>query len=295
MYINDFKIFQAVAEHNSFTKAAIATNTVQSNVTARIKFLEEHFNARLFERTSRKIELTTAGEQLLKVARELQLMLENAKASISGVAAPVKGLIKIGCIHTTAALRAPGLLQRFTADYPEMEFHLKTGTTASLIKDVLAYKLDGAFIAGTTADAALTVQPVVTEELCIVTSSMVTSIDQLKTSSKRLKLVVFSNGCSYRKRFETLLGDWENKRFTVIEVDTLEGIMNTVEAGIGITLLPFALIDKYYGYRDIRTFRLPKSFAKVPTVFIKRKDIPMSEGYRLFLKSIEDGYVGDIT
>lgn len=290
MHVNDLKIFQAVAEHNSFTKAAIANNTVQSNVTARVKFLEEYFNARLFERTSRKIELTPAGEQLLKVARELQLMLENAKASISGVANPVKGLIKIGCIHTTAALRAPGILQDFTSSYPEMEFHLKTGTTSSLVKDVLSYKLDGAFVAGITAHPQLNVQPVVTEELCIVTSSMTDSVDQLKSSSKRLKLVVFGNGCSYRKHFEMLLNDWENKRFTTIEVDTLEGIVNTVEAGIGVTLLPLALIEKYYSYRNLRTFRLPETFAKMQTVFIKRTDIPMSEGYNLFFKMIEKGY-----
>ena len=61
MQINDLLIFQAVAEHSSFSKAAAATHTVQSNVTARIKMLETEFNTTLFARTSRSIQMTDAG------------------------------------------------------------------------------------------------------------------------------------------------------------------------------------------------------------------------------------------
>ena len=61
MNTNDLKIFEAVAASGSFTKAAAAMFTVQSNVTARIKNLEEEFGTELFTRTSRKVELTPAG------------------------------------------------------------------------------------------------------------------------------------------------------------------------------------------------------------------------------------------
>ncbi|MFA6275740.1 MAG: LysR family transcriptional regulator [Pedobacter sp.] len=290
MQINDFVIFQAVAEYNSFTKAATITNTVQSNVTARIKYLEEQFNARLFNRTSRQIELTEAGLQLLKATKEIQVILDHARKSIGGKLTAVKGLIKIGCIHTTAALRAPGILKKFTEEYPQIEFRLKTGTSASLIKDVISYKLDGAFVAGNVNHHDLIVQEILSEELCIVTSTGITSINQLKKSVKPLRMIAFSDGCSYRKLFEDLLNEWPTKKFTILEQDTLEGIINTVEAGIGITLLPIALIEKYYSYRNLNTISLPKKFAQMKTVYVKRKDAPMSESYLLFYKMIEEGY-----
>jgi DNA-binding transcriptional LysR family regulator len=291
MQINDLKIFQAVAEHSSFTKAAAVTNTVQSNVTARIKYLEEYFDTRLFERTSRKIELTDAGSHLLKVAKEIRLLLENTKATLGGNNT-VADLIKIGCVHTTAALRAPGILKNFSDKYPQVEFRLKTGTSADLVKDVLSYKLDGAFVAGKVSNRELIVQPVLVEELGIITSSLITSIDQLKKTVKPLKLVVFNDGCSYRKHFEALLGKWHISRFAVAEMDTLEGIINTVEAGIGVTLLPVALIEKHYRYRNLHTFHLPKNFARVQTVFIRRKDLPVNKGYQLFFEMIGKGYTG---
>jgi len=290
MNLNDFVIFQAVAEHNSFTKAAAETNTVQSNVTARIKALEEYFKVRLFERTSRSIKLTDEGSQILKVAKEVQLLLENARVKVGGNA-PVRCLIKIGCIHTTAALRAPGIIKDFTDEYPHVEFRLKTGTSASLLKDVLSCKLDAAFVAGNVHVPELHVRPVITEELCMVTSAFITDAEQIMTSPKPLKLIVFSNGCSYRKHFENFLSSTLIKQFTAIEVDTLEGIINAVEEGVGITILPVALMVKYYNYRNLKTFPLPGHFARMQTSFIRRKDLTFSDSHQRFFNTIENGYL----
>jgi len=290
MQINDLIIFKSVAENNSFTKAAAATNTVQSNVTARVKFLESEFNTKLFDRTSRKMELTAAGIELLKTAKEILMLIDQTKTSIGGAATTIKGQIKIGCIHTTAALRAPGILHGFVEKYPDTEFKLNTGTTASLIKDVLAHKLDGAFVAGAINDERLIVKPILKEELGIVTSSFVHSIDDLKNMSKPVKLIVFGNGCSYRKHFEHIIEGWNTSRFSIIEHDTLEGILNSVEAGIGVTLLPVELIEKHYPYKSLRVFQLPDETSGVDTVFIKRKDAVMNQAYQMFFEMITASY-----
>src|SRR5215217_3170006 len=175
MQINDLLIFIAVAEHNSFSKAAAATHTVQSNVTARIKMLELEFNATLFARTSRSIQLTEAGAELLKTAKQVLLMIEQTKTAINGNEQSVKGVVRIGCIHTTAALRAPGIIQHFGESYPDVEFKLKTGTSAALVKEVLSCQLDGAFVAGHITNSHLSVQPILTERLVIITSSLIDS------------------------------------------------------------------------------------------------------------------------
>lgn len=290
MQINDLVIFQSVAEHGSFTKAAAANNTGQSNVTARIKSLEAEFNTRLFERTSRTITLTDAGTVLLKSAKEILLLLDNTKRTIAGADLPLKSLIKVGCIHTTAALRVPGILQAFGEDYPEVEFKIKTGTTSALVKEVLACQLDGAFVAGNLVDERLIVQPVLTEELGIVVSSLVTSYEQLKNSKKKIKLIVFSDGCSYRKHFERIISGWAINQISLIEMDTLEGILNAVENNIGISLLPVALIERHYKYKAVKVFPLLAELSLMTTVFVKRNDSAMSEGYQKFFEMLARGY-----
>ncbi|ANI89176.1 hypothetical protein A9P82_07655 [Arachidicoccus ginsenosidimutans] len=290
MNINDLKIFQAVAEYGSFTKAAAVANTVQSNVTARVKYLEDFFRAKLLTRTTRRIELTDEGLQVLKAAKEMQLLIDKTISSVSKSNLPPSGIVKIGCIHSTAALRAPGILGNFTKRYPDMEFRLKTGTTSSLIKDVLSFKLDGAFVSGKVNNAALDIEPVFTEELSIISSSLNSTLEEALSHSNPVKLIVFSKGCAYRERLCEILNGKGIETYKFIEMDTLDGIINSVETGIGITLLPAELIRKNYSYRSLHTFSLPKRKAKCTTHFIKRKDFPMSDGYAMFLKSVKDGY-----
>ncbi|TCC91556.1 LysR family transcriptional regulator [Pedobacter frigiditerrae] len=290
MQINDLLIFKAVAEHGSFSKAAEATHTVQSNVTARIKMLETEFNATLFARTSRSIQMTDAGAELLKTAKQILLMIEQTKTAINGGEQLVKGVVRIGCIHTTAALRVPGILQHFGETYPDVEFKLKTGTSAALVKQVLSCQLDGAFVAGDITDPRLSSQPILTEQLGIVASSLITSYEKLQQSGRKLKLIVFSDGCSYRRLAERITKDWPVSKISLIEMDTLEGILNAVEKNLGVTLLPVALIERLYQYKSLKVFSLPQHVSQMATVFVKRNDVGMSSAYTKFYGSITDGY-----
>ena len=218
------------------------------------------------------------------------MLLDNTKRTIAGADLSLKSLIKVGCIHTTAALRVPGILQAFGEDYPEVEFKIKTGTTSALVKEVLACQLDGAFVAGNLVDERLIVQPVLTEELGIVVSSLVTSYEQLKNSKKKIKLIVFSDGCSYRKHFERIISGWAINQISLIEMDTLEGILNAVENNIGISLLPVALIERHYKYKAVKVFPLLAELSLMTTVFVKRNDSAMSEGYQKFFEMLARGY-----
>ena len=292
MNINDLKIFIAVAELGNLTKAAAVTNTVQSNVSARIKYLEQSLNLQLLIRSTRSMRLTDEGVLFLKLAKEITTSIDDFKVKVAKQNPEGHGLIKIGCLHTTAALRAPTIFSSFTERHPETEFKLKTGTTALLIKEVLAYKVDGAFVSGHVKHPDLDSFTIMQEELCVVYSSAYHDFQRFVKNSKRIKAIVFNKGCSYRQMLIELLGNMGAKVVKTFEMETLEGIINTVESGAGITLLPYELIKKQYSYRNIHTWKPTAAYAKVPTVFIKRKDFPMSEMYTLFFQSIKNGYQG---
>ena len=286
MNINDLNIFIGVAEYESITKAAVINNTVQSNVSARIKYLEEQLGVKLFIRTTRMLELTAEGTQFLKVAKEIVNSLNDFKNTVSKNGS-LTGQLKIGSLQSVAALRAPDILQRFVSGYPDMEFVLKTGTNDELIKKVLSFKLDGAFVAGKVKHPDLTVKPVITEKLCIVSSPLYSSIDNLNKSTKPIKLIVFSKGCSYRKLLEELLSEMGLKKLKFVEMDSLDSIIQSVENGLGITLLPEALIRKNYAYRSLAILKIPAKYARYPTVFIRMKNSSSNRGLQLFEDSIE--------
>lgn len=289
MNFNDLKIFIAAAEHGNFTQAAAITNTVQSNVSARIKTLEIEIGRKLFDRSTRSAELTPAGTKFLKTAREIVALIDEFKSSDNQTA--LNGLIKIGCLQTTAALRAPTIFRNFNREYPDVDFKLKTGTTAHLIKEVLDYKVDGAFVAGKVSHPDLQMLTVIDEELIIIYSSSYSSLEKAVSNSKTVKIVVFNKGCSYRALLMEIMKKMNIDNIKIIEMDTLEGIINTVEMGTGITLLPAELITKLYSYRNLKICTSARFIKKVPTVFIKRKDFPMTKIYSLFFDSIIKGYI----
>ena len=115
MNINDLKLFEAVSYYGSFTKAAKAMFTVQSNVSARIKSLEREFGTPLFSRTSHKVELTSAGEILMAYSKKINHLVAEAKQSVGGNQI-IKGQVKIGFLETMMAVEGPnsGGIVRFT-------------------------------------------------------------------------------------------------------------------------------------------------------------------------------------
>lgn len=166
-----------------------------------------------------------------------------------------------------------------------MDFVLKTGTTDELIKKVLSFKLDGAFVAGKVKHPELVVRPVITEKLCIVSSSIYPNVRHLNNAAKPVKLIVFSKGCSYRGLLEAALSDMGVKKLKFVEMDSLDSIIQSVENAIGITLLPEELIKKYYAYRNLTTIKLPSKYAQCPTVFIRVKSEQLNKGLQLFEES----------
>src|SRR5690606_5332083 len=135
MNTNDLKLFEAVAYHGSFTKAAETMYTVQSNVTSRIKNLEGEFGATLFHRNSRKVELTAAGKIVLQCCKQINNLIEETKVTI-GKNSKVKGQIKIGFIETTMAIKGPELVSILAEKFPLIDIDFTSAMKDILISDV---------------------------------------------------------------------------------------------------------------------------------------------------------------
>ena len=147
MDARDLRIFEAVARSGAMNRAADELHMVQSNVTTRIRQLEEELGAPLFIRQSRGVVLTPAGRRLLPYASRVRHLLEEARRAVEDDGRP-KGALAIGSLETTLAVRLSPLLSRYAAAYPDVDLVLRTGTSAELVEEVLQHRLEGAFICG---------------------------------------------------------------------------------------------------------------------------------------------------
>ncbi|WP_295713785.1 LysR family transcriptional regulator [Mucilaginibacter sp.] len=282
MNTHDLKIFEAVAFNGSFTKAAEAMFTVQSNVTARIKNLEEEFGADLFTRSSRKVTLTSAGETLMHYCKQISHLVDEAKKDIMK-ANQITGQLKIGCIETTMALKVPDILNKFSNAYPDVEMEFKSEMRHGLISDVINYKLDAAFVSGPINSPELEQIHIKEEQLVILASARRFKLEEI-LANHPLKIIVFDQGCIFRARLESWLSAKGIINYKSIVVNSLEGIINFVEADLGISILPTELIDQYYAGRKLTTFAINKELGTMTTVLAFRKNIPQSRALKAFIE-----------
>ncbi len=262
-------------------KAAAELNTVQSNVTARIKALEDEVGFELFERTHRGVTLTAAGQRLLPFASRAARVLEDARRAVADQGSPAGPLV-IGSLETTAALRLSPILAEFAAAYPAVDLTLRTGTTCELIDQVLDRSLEGAYVCGPVNHPDLVAEPFVREELVILTAPSVTDFDAL-SKMPELKIIVLKIGCSYRLQLEAMLARRGIVGIRYLEFGTLEAIFSCVSAGLGITLLPKALTGAVWDRKRVGVHPLPNSEKWVDTIFIRHREAYASSALRAFL------------
>lgn len=271
MEMRQLKIFCAVAELGSFTAAAVRINTVQSNVTMRIKELETELKRELFIRRKSGVVLTVAGETFLGYARRILQLTEESRSALLDTGVP-NGPLRLGSMETTAAIRLPKILTRYREQHPDVQLSLLTGTTAELIKAIESHRIDGAFVGGFHQNPMLAQQEVFSEELVLVSSDQFDSLDTLMARMPSQTVLVFRSGCFYRSTLENWFYRMGLVPNQIMEMGSLDGILTCVSAGMGVTLLPRSVTQNCSVRHAIRCHELPAEFSRVSTVFIRRQD-----------------------
>ncbi len=279
MDIRDLCVFESVARLGAMNRAAAELHTVQSNVTARIRGLERELGCSLFDRHPNGVTLTPAGHRLFPFARRAGRLLADAARAARDDGTP-RGSLTIGALETTTALRLSGVLSAYAAAWPEVDLVLRAATTADLIAATLAERVEGAFVCGPVIHPELTQEAMFTEELAILAAPNLPALPDL---SANVRIVVLHAGCSYRQRLESLLARRGVPIPRLMEFGTLEAIFSCVAAGLGITLLPRALIGPVLAPGRLSVHPLPPSESLVETVFIRRRDRFASSALEAFL------------
>src|SRR5882724_10323459 len=290
MELSDLVTFSTVARLGGITRAADELNTVQSNVTQRVKALEAEIGTALFERHSRGMTLTGAGRRLLPYAQRMAALSREAVLAARDDGEP-KGPLAIGSMETTAGVRLPTLLADFHRRFPAVRLSLRTATTADLVAGVLDGSFDGAFVAGPIEHADLTSTVAFREELVLVTARHIKSLAELRAATPESgpTALVFRTGCTYRQRLEQILAEFGWPSATRFELGTLDGMIGCVAADMGVTLLPRAVVGRN---ETVNVHTLGALQSRVNTLFITPRGAHQYSALQGFITCLEKN--GDV-
>ena len=169
MDLSDLRIFAAVVRHGGVTRAAERLHRVQSNVTTRVRQLEDELNVRLFIREGKRLHLAPAGKVLLDYADRLLALAEEAQAAVQD--SRPRGVFRLGAMESTAAVRLPGPLAEYSRRHPNVVLELRTGNPTQLARAILAGEIDAALVAEPIPDAPFEKVAAYEEEPVIVASA----------------------------------------------------------------------------------------------------------------------------
>jgi DNA-binding transcriptional LysR family regulator len=252
--LDSLEIFRAVVSEGGIIRAAAKLNRVQSNVTTRIKQLEERLGLELFRRQGRSLLLSPEGKLLLSYSERLFRLADEAESELRS--GNPMGIFRIGSLESTAGSRLAPVLSRFHRLYPAVVVELATGTTGVLVERVTNFELEAAFVSEPFTIPGLQAVKVFDEELVLITAKGVPAISRA-AGLQGLTLIAFASGCSYRKRLEEWLGGSGVMPARTLELASYQAMIACVAAGTGFAVVPRSLLTALRATRDVRQHELP--------------------------------------
>lgn len=269
MELSDLHIFRCVVEEGGISKAALKLHRVQSNVTTRIRQLEQELGVALFLREGKRLLLTASGRILLEYAERLLALAAEARAALAD-GAPC-GHLRLGSMESTAAVRLPDLLSAFHRQHQDVRLELRTGGTGRLVAGVLEGTLDCALVSGPVEDVRLENTPIFYERLALVAPARHPPIGSAQDLQTRT-LLTFEADCAYRQRLEHWLSADGVVAERIVELASYHAMIGCAASGMGIALVPQSLLDKLNVGDTVSIHALPEALARVTTVLIRRRE-----------------------
>ncbi len=263
------EIFKAVVDCGGVTRAAAQLHRVPSNITTRLKQLEERLGTKLFHRHSRKLLLSTEGKLLLTYAERLLHLSSEAELALRS--GKPRGKLRVGTLESTAAARLPPVLARYHRANPEVQIELVTGTSCGLLDQVSRYAIDAAFVAGRFEPEGLEMMPVFLEKLVLIAPKEITKIKNAE-DIQGMTVIAFATGCSYRRTLEEWLARSKVTPERVLEFGSYHAIVACVAAGTGIALVPHSVVDALHAERDVSILPPPIEFTDATTFLVWPKE-----------------------
>ena len=277
MTLHQLKIFWAVAQAKSYTKASKILGLAQPSLSQQISKLEEELGSKLFDRGFSKINLTDAGDYLFSKAEQIIASIEEAEEGLKEFSSNTRGILKIGMLSSVARNILPLTMQLFSDILPNIEINVLEVTPAEAIDLLYARQLNIAVVAEDSLAASnlsfakkeLFIDPyvlAVPKNLNLEDISSYNSLSQKHQSLLRSS-IVFEFGSQHKKRIEDWFKKNLNTKKIIAHTRSYEVALSMVEAELGVVVLPAltAMIgfDKSYNVNLYQTDLLDRKLVSL--------------------------------
>lgn len=244
------QVFYTVARLLSFTKAAEELHMTQPAVTFQVRQLEEQYNTRLFDRTHNRISLTEAGKKVYECGErifEIYSEMDNAVRQLTG---DISGVLILGASTTIAEYMLPVLLGDFKAEHPDVTVRLKVANTDGIVSQVENNAIDLGVVEAPVTNKNLVVEECSTDQLVVIVPPGHELANEDVIPLIRLgdfPFICREEGSGTREvMLESMhvAGMAEGDLNVSMELGSLEAIKGAVEAGMGISVISSATIQK---------------------------------------------------
>ncbi|MCF4998575.1 LysR family transcriptional regulator [Pseudomonas syringae] len=290
MDLVQLEIFKAVAEHGSISAAAAQIHRVPSNLTTRIKQLEQDLGVDLFIREKSRLRLSPAGWSFLDYVRRILDLVQEARATVAGE--EPQGAFALGSLESTAAVRIPQVLATYNRQYPKVDLDLSTGPSGTMIDGVLSGRLAAAFVDGPVRHPALEGVPAFEEEMVIIAPLHHAPVQRARDVNGE-NIYAFRANCSYRHHFESWFASDAAVPGKIFEMESYHGMLACISAGAGLALMPRSMLQSMPGCATVSVWPLAPEFRSLTTWLVWRRGM-VSRSLSMLVQLIESrGVAGD--
>lgn len=291
MEVRQLEIFRTLAEELNFTRTAEKVHTVQSNVTAQIKALEEELGGPLFDRLGRRVTLTDAGRNFLPFAEQALCAMQQGQRAVQSGAEP-SGPLRVGVPESMLAYRLPQVLRIFHRRFPHVELTFRPQYDEGLPTMLETGKLDLA--------------------VCMIEASPNPSIKSILLRSERIfllahpshplaarrtvkpadlagqTLLLTEGGCGYRLKLDRQMALQNIRPGNVTEFSSVEAIKQCVLAGMGLGLLPAIVVARELRQHQIKALHWAGPTMDISTHILWHKDKWISPAMAAFMELVQE-------
>ncbi|MGB8770070.1 MAG: LysR family transcriptional regulator [Candidatus Korobacteraceae bacterium] len=284
--LNQLRIFQAVAETRSFTRAAEVVHLTQPGISKHIKQMEEYYGAPLFDRLGKKVVLTQAGEVLFEATQEIMASMSAAEQRIEDLKGVRGGKLVLGASFVIGIHFLPGVLAEFRKQYAAVDVTLDISLGEKIVAKILANKLDLGLVSHEVRDPRLICREFMTDELIAITPS-----NHRWANKKRIKpeellqetFIVAARGAGTRAVVEERLREKGIVLRNVLDFGNLEGVKRAVEVGLGVSIQSQSVVRREISAGSLKGIAVAGMDAKLAHFYVQRKDKHLSNAAKAFM------------
>ena len=237
--LKQLRYFEALARHGHFGRAADACSISQPALSMQIKELEESLGTELFERSARRVRLTSIGEEFSARARDILRSVDELEDLVRASHDRLVGRLRIGVIPTIAPYLLPAIIGNLARLYDGLDIHVRETLTSTLVQELVDGRLDTAIVALPVSEPSLCEVALFEEDFVLVRpgedeGKPVPSREMLR----EMRLLLLEEGHCFRDQALSFCDMHAARPRELLDGSSLSTLVQMVGAGMGVTLIP---------------------------------------------------------